>query len=104
MDVLKNKNYKSYDRLSRYSVTPYYYNTKTNKEVNGTAKRLSDATSFISHVVKKNDTYDSLALQYYNNPTYFWIICQFNRIIDPFIDPKIDTILYIPIISDVEFE
>ena len=104
MDVLKNKQYKSYDRLSRYSTIPFYYNTKTKQNVNGTAKHLNSNTDYILHVVKRNETYDSLALNYYNNPTYFWIICDFNRVLDPFTDPEEGTELYIPIISNIEFE
>lgn len=104
MNVLKNKQYKSYDRLSRYSNIPFYYNTHTKQNVYGTAKHLNNNTSYILHVVKKNDTYDSLALDYYNNPTYFWIICDFNRILDPFKSPLVGDVLYIPVISDIEFE
>lgn len=104
MNVLTNKQTKSYDRLSRYSSIPIYYNTKTKEMVYGTAKHLNSATEAVLYTVKENDTYDSIALSFYNNPTYFWIICDYNRIIDPFIDPEPQTILYIPVISDIEFE
>jgi hypothetical protein len=46
-----------------------------------------------------------LALTYYNNPTYWWIIAYFNNITDPFIEliSKYATIK-IPNISNIKFE
>lgn len=35
--------------------------------------------------MKPTDTLDSLALNYYNNPTYWWAIAYFNDIQDAFI-------------------
>lgn len=104
MNVLTNKQTKSYDRLSRYSSIPIYYNIKTKEMVYGTAKHLSSATEAVLYTVKENDTYDSIALSFYNNPTYFWIICDYNRVIDPFTEPEQGSRLYIPVISDIEFE
>lgn len=103
MDILKNKSYKSYNRLSRYSTVPYYYNTRDKKHVVGTGTNLDDTTNFSVHKVIKGDTYDTLALRYYNNPTYFWIICDYNRIQDPFVDPEVGTTLYIPLLSKISF-
>ena len=103
MDILKNKSYKSYNRLSRYSTVPYYYNTRDKKYVVGTGTNLDDTTNFSVHKVIKGDTYDTLALRYYNNPTYFWIICDYNRIQDPFVDPEVGTTLYIPLLSKISF-
>ena len=37
-----------------------------------------------------------IALWFYNNPTYYWVICDFNRILDPLKKPEIGTVLYIP--------
>ena len=74
MDVLKDKQYKNYDRLSRYSSFPIYYNTLDDKYCNGTISYLSDETDYTLYSVKHGDTYDSIALDYYNNPTYLWVI------------------------------
>lgn len=104
MDKLIDKSYKTYDRLSRYSSFPYYYNTQDDKYVYGTVSYLDSTTPYQLYVVAKNDTYDSIALAFYNNPTYFWIICSFNRIQDPFTPPVVGTRLYIPVISGIEFE
>ena len=103
MDVLRGKQYKSYDRLSRYSNFPIYYNTLNDKYCSGTTTYLNEDTDYILYKVVKNDTYDSISLYYYNNPTYYWIICNFNRIADPFEKPKPGTKLKIPIISNIEF-
>ena len=104
MDVLKNKSYKSYKKLSRYSNFPYYYHTLDDKYVYGITAHLKNDTPYILHTVKKSDTLDSLALYYYNNPTYYWIICDFNRIQDPFIDLEEGQKIKIPSFSTIEFE
>lgn len=103
MDVLKDKQYKNYDRLSRYSSFPIYYNTLNEKYCNGTISFLSDKTEYTLHKVQRNETYDSISLLYYNNPTYFWVICNFNRILDCFEKPAEGLVLKIPVISNIEF-
>ena len=56
-------------------------------------------------IVKEKDTYDTIALEFYNNPTYYWVICDYNRIIDPFTPPKAGTVLYLPSLNaGLEFE
>ena len=102
-DVLINKQYKEYTYLSRYTQTPIYYNQLDNKYVTGTQTNLNDTTPCINHRVEQNDTLDKLALQYYNNPTKFWIIADFNRILNPYEPLKIGTILKIPVVSTLEF-
>jgi nucleoid-associated protein YgaU len=62
------------------------------------------ATSWVAHKVKPTDTLDALALSYYNNPTYWWVIAYFNDIQDAFI--KLSDhfeILKIPAINGIEF-
>ena len=103
MDILTNKSYKSYDYISRYSLCPTYYHTLDDKFITGRARYLSDETIYTSYTVRKNDSYDKIALRYYNNPTYYWIICSFNRITDPFESPVPGSILKIPSISNIEF-
>ena len=105
MEILSNKQYKSYDRVSRYQVFPFYYNTTDNKYVYGiTSHLITDDTKFVSHKVKRFDTLDSLALYYYNNPTYFWVIADFNRIRDPYKELEEGTILKIPTFSNIAFD
>ena len=104
MEVLTTKAYKQYDRVSRYSVFPYYYNRKDKKYICGITSHLkTDDVNFVRHKVIEGDTLDTLALYYYNCPTYFWIIADFNNIIDPFEDLKLGQILKIPTFSNVEF-
>ncbi len=104
MDVLTNKSYKNFNKISRYGNFPYYYHTIDNKYVYGFSGRLKTTTPYIIHTVKRADSFDSLALYYYNNPTYFWIICDFNRINDPFIELEEGQKLKIPSFSTLEFE
>ena len=58
----------------------------------------------MTHKVKSNDTLNSLALKYYNNPTFWWVIAYFNDVQDAF-KPLIDkyATLKIPNIASVEF-
>ena len=104
MDVLVNKQYKSYDKFSRYSPLPYYYNIDDNKYVYATYHQLKDNSNYQLYVTQKNDTYDSISLKFYNNPTYYWIIVDFNRINDPFVSPQEGTKLKIPSFSTLMFE
>ena len=105
MDTLKNKTYASFDYLSRYTNTPYYYDTLTDREVYGIGTNLKTNSEFVTHKVKSNDTLHSLALKYYNNPTFWWVIAYFNDIQDSFkpLKYKYDT-LKIPSISSISFD
>lgn len=103
MATLINKSYKMYTGISRYNNFPYYYNTLDNKYIYGTTSNLRDDTPYSIHTVVQNDTLDSLALKYYNNPTYYWIIADFNRISDPYESLKIGTALKIPSFSAIEY-
>lgn len=105
MEKLINKRYNNFDYTCRYTSVPYYYDTEKQEDIYGIGTQLSNKTSFVSHTVRPEDTLDSLALTYYNNPTYWWIIAYFNRISDPFI--RLSTkysIIKIPSISSIEFK
>ena len=86
MDTLVNKRFLNYGYLCRYSGAPIYYDTLTNKDTCGIAQDLSKDAAYFTHIVRERETLDSLALKYYNNPTYWWIIAMFNNIQDAFID------------------
>lgn len=104
MDVLKNKTYQSYDYTSRYTAVPYFYHTLDNKYIYGIGSNMHKDTSYILHKLKDTDTLDSLALKYYNNPTYYWVIAYFNDIQDCFcklID--LGETIKIPSISSIAF-
>lgn len=82
MNVLKDKQTRTYENLNRYAEIPFYYNTLDNKYVSGVVKQLSSNSEYTTHKVKPSDTLDSLALYYYGRPDYYWVISDFNRIID----------------------
>ena len=103
-DILTNKQRKSYKKISRYSGIPYYYNTVDNRYHYGMGTNLREDTPYKSHKVVEGDTLDSLALYYYNNPTYFWIIADYNRIQDPYIQLEVGSQIKIPTFSTIEFE
>ena len=104
MDTLRNKTYASFDYVSRYTNTPYYYDTLEDKQIFGIGTNLKDNAEFVTHVVKSNDTLNSLALKYYNNPTFWWVIAYFNNVQDAFkpLREKYTT-LKIPNISSIQF-
>lgn len=104
MEILTNKSYKSYDYLSRYTSFPYYYHTLDNKYIYGVTSQLNDNTSYQAYTIKQGDTYDSIALYFYNNPTYWWVLLDFNRIPDAFSTPVPGDILKIPTLAAVSFQ
>ena len=103
MDTLKNKTYANFDYLSRYSNTPYYYDTLADRQIYGIGTNIKTNAEFLTHILKSNDTLESLSLKYYNNPTFWWVIAYFNDIQDPFkpLLSKYNTIK-IPSISNIE--
>lgn len=104
MDVLTNKSYRNDSKLSRYAPFPFYFHTLDNKYVCGTCSYLKDTTVHSIHTVTEGDTFDSLALYYYNNPTLYWIICSFNHIQDPFEELTPGSKIKIPAIANIEFD
>jgi hypothetical protein len=70
MRKLINKKFETFDYVSRYTSTPYYYDVNNNRSVYGIGEQFSKDVPYVSHEVKPEDTLDSLALTYYNNPTY----------------------------------
>ena len=104
MDILIDKNYKQYIKPSRYAGFPYYWHREDNKYIYGTTSWLRDDTPHSVHIVKRGDTLDRLALNYYGSPAKYWVIADFNRITDPFKDLVIGTRLKIPTYSAIEFK
>lgn len=104
MDVLINKQYRNDDFMSRYSSTPFYYHTLDDRYVVGKDAWLDNNTAYVAHKVKAGDTFDTLALYYYNNPTYYWIICSYNHINDPYTALQIGSIIKIPSLADIRFK
>lgn len=103
-DVLKHKSFLQYERISRYSPFPYYYDETDGKYVGGITNQLDDTTDFVYYMVQAGDTYDSIALRYYDNPLYYWVICDFNRILDCFERPKEGVLLKIPTFSQLRYK
>ncbi len=105
MEILNNKRVNTFDYTSRYSGVAYYFNTKTQRDTPGICRKLNTDTSYVLHKVTQADTLDSIALTYYNNPTYWWAIALFNKINDPFVNLALTySTLKIPTISSLVFE
>ena len=105
MDDLKNKRYGQFDYTSRYTGIPYYYNKRDEKDMYGLSKNMIKNVSWVAHKVVQDDTLDKLALSYYNNPSYWWLIAFFNDIPDAFVKlSERYTTLKIPNMSSIVFE
>lgn len=104
MEVLTSKSYKDYSYVSRYSGFPYYYHKKDDKYVYGISAYLDDSTVYTLHTVQRGDTLDRLSLEYYGNPTLYWIICSYNHIQNPYKSLVPGTSLKIPSISNIQFD
>lgn len=104
MDVLKNKTVESKNYISRYSPFWYAYHTLDNKYIYQTTSYINDNISYILVDVNQETTLDYLAFKYYGRPDYFWVIADFNKIQDPFINlSERFTELKIPNIANIEF-
>lgn len=105
MDVLTNKSMISRDNVSRYAPFYFYYHTLDKKYIYGITNQLSDDIPYVEVKINSEDTLDILANKYYGRPDYFWVIADFNKIIDPFI--KISDYhdkLKIPALASIEYE
>lgn len=104
MDVLKNKETKSREYLSRYSSFPFYYNSLDNKYVYGLTKHIRSDIPYVLINVTFDTTLDQLAYKYYGRPDLYWVIADFNRIQDPFAN-LFDNFekIKIPSISSIEY-
>lgn len=103
MEVLKNKQYKNYTYLSRYVSFPYYFNTLDNKYIQGITSHLSDDVTYIIYKAKTGDTWDNIALFYYNSPSYYWVLTDFNKVQDPFTEIKEGQEIKIPTLNAIAF-
>ena len=105
MDTLKDKQYRTFDYNSRYTTVPFYFDTLALRKCPGIGSNMeTQDVPYVSHKVTRDDTLDSLALKYYNNPTYWWVIAYFNDIQDAFINLfEKFTIIQIPQIASIKF-
>ena len=84
MDVLKDKQYKQYDYISRYQIFPYYYHKIDKKYLYGVTDHLiTEGVSYTLYTIEQGDTLFSIALKNYGRPDYYWVLADFNRIQDP---------------------
>ena len=103
MDVLTDKQYRDYSYFSRYLSFPIYYNLQDSKYVYGTTSHINKNVTYVIYKAKKFDTWDSIALFYYNSPTYYWVLTDFNDIQDPFIEIKEGQEIKIPTLNSILF-
>ena len=104
MDTLKKKRFEQYNYICRYTPVPYYYDTLEDRDVYGLTSNLKKNTAYLSHKVKDDDTLHGLALKYYNNPSFWWVIAYFNDIQDAFIKiADYFRVIKIPSIASIEF-
>lgn len=104
MDVIVDKSKRDYSYTSRYAPFPYYYNTEDKKYIYGLTDNLKNTTEYVIHYIDQNDDLDYLALKYYGRPDLFWVIADFNRIQDPFINLYEEyNYIYVPSLSSIVY-
>lgn len=104
MEVLKDKSIKDYEYTSRYGPFPFFYNENDDKYVYGITSWLSLDAEYSIHNVQGTDTLDSLAFKYYGRPDLYWVIADYNRITDPWINLWENyNFLYIPALAGVRY-
>lgn len=104
MVALENKQYKEFEYFSRYQNTPYYFNKNDRKYIVGTTQAIQKDILYVLHKVKQGDNLDTLALYYYNNPTYFWIIADMNDIQNPYLPLIVGSEIKVPVFNEVKFD
>lgn len=104
MDILTNKRVNRFEYICRYTGVPYYYNTEDQRDIMGLGQNMLKDIPWVAHKVLPEDTWDSLALTYYNNPSYWWVIAYFNDVQDSLapIEEKFK-VVKIPSISEIRF-
>lgn len=104
MDILQDKQYKDYSYLSRYNAFPNYYHTIDRKFISGVTSHLNKDCSYMLYKTKQGDTLDTIALDFYNNPTYFWVIADFNNILDPYKEISSGIEIKVPVLNEISFK
>ena len=105
MNILTNQSVKTSKYFSRYNGVNTYYNKLDGKYQLALKSWLKQGFDYTRYIVQENDTYDFIALKFYNNPTYYWIICDANKILDPMKEPIPGTILLVPSLgNNLQFE
>ena len=97
------KLFKQDDYISRYQAFPYYYDQKNNKYYRGLTSFLRDDVSYVIYEVKSGDSYDSIALDFYGCALFFWVITDFNRIMDSLSAPVPGQKLKLPSLNSIVF-
>lgn len=103
MDILTQKQYRDYNRLSRYIGIPYYYHTIDNKYTYGTTRNLNDNTPYTLYTIREDDTLDTIALKAYGSPEKYWIIADFNHIQDPYVKLTPGDVIKVPDYSTISY-
>lgn len=92
---------KQYSYLSRYTSVPLMHDAKGN-QYHGTVKWTEETTGS-TYKVKVGDTLEKIALAYYGNPNFWWVVADANRILDPFEELEEGRVLKIISLNDIKF-
>ena len=95
VEYLKRKNY---NYLSRYADLRLVKNDNDKKIYYETSNKNKNISNYLSYKVQQGDTLDKLALKYYGNSLYWWVIAENNNMLDV-ISLKVGTEIKIPNIS-----
>lgn len=86
MNILKDKTYRQFNRTSRYSSIPVYYNTMDDKYQVGITKLIDKDGEYYLYTPQPGETFDDIAFKYYGAPDLYWAIADRNNCTDAFIE------------------
>lgn len=100
----KNKGLKQYSYLSRYTSVPVMGDSTAGRQYHGTVKWIDmEDIEYTIYSCKGGETLENLALNFYGNPQYWWVIADANRIIDSFKPLEEGMSLKIISLNDIKF-
>ena len=110
MDVLKDKKTQQFNYTCRMTPRSYYYHTVDDKYIYGVGYNMSKKLPYDVYVTKQSDLdyplyklLDSLANYYYGDPTLYWVIADFNDILDVFKNLESIASVKIPKLSAIKW-
>lgn len=94
---------KDYDYISRYQPFYYYFDNDNNRYYYGLTAYLNNDTSYVLYEVQPGDSYDSIALNHYGCALFWWVITDYNRILDAITPPTPGMQLRLPSLNSIVY-
>lgn len=100
-DTIKKLGVVEYTYMSRMAGLETYNNIQDNTMLLGTYLPIKQSDSYFLYTAQQGDTLDSIALKNYGTPIYWWIIADYNDMLDC-TQPILGMTLKIPELTGVQ--